>query len=54
MTWGRKNNQMRFESNVIEVGVLMNTEQETCENEKDEGLKLRLSAYKNFSFLRKN
>ena len=54
MTWGRKNNQMRFESNVIGVEVLMNTEQETCEDEKDEGLKLRFSAYKNFSFLRKN
>ena len=29
MTWGRKKIKLRFESNVIGVGVLMNTEQET-------------------------
>ena len=28
MTWGRKKIKLRFESNVIGAGVLMNTEQE--------------------------
>lgn len=32
----RKKIRLRFESNVIGVEFLMNTEQETCENEKDE------------------
>ena len=28
MTWGRKKIRLRFESNVIGVGVLMNTEEQ--------------------------